>query len=84
MRGVSEELLAAYRACTTFEGVDEKGCAILKEGKAFLLPAEKQNKEEILSFNLVLKNFLHEFDRRRVEKLKQGYEQYMIDIPSIR
>lgn len=83
MRGVSEELLNAYRACSTFEGVDEKGCAIIKEGKAFLLPAEKQNKKEILSFDLVLKNFLYEFNRRRIEKLKQGYEQYMIDVPSI-
>ena len=83
MRGVSEELLNAYRACSTFEGVDEKGCAIIKEGKAFLLPVEKQNKKEILSFDLVLKNFLYEFNRRRIEKLKQGYEQYMIDVPSI-
>ena len=83
MRGVSEELLNAYRACSTFEGVDEKGCAIIKEGKAFLLPAEKQNKKEILSFDLVLKNFLYEFNRRRIKKLKQGYEQYMIDVPSI-
>lgn len=83
MRGVSEELLNAYRACSTFEGVDEKGCAIIKEGKAFLLPAEKQNKKEILSFDLVLKNFLYEFNRRRIEKLEQGYEQYMIDVPTI-
>lgn len=83
MRGVSEELLKAYRACSNFEGVDEKGCAIIKEGKAFLLPGEKQDKEEVLSFELVLKNFLHEFNRRRAEKLEQGYGQYMIDVPSI-
>lgn len=83
MRGVSEKLLSAYRACNTFEGVDGKGCAIIEEHDPFLLPAEKQGSEETLSFDLVLKNFLYEFNRRRAEKLKQGYEQSVINVPSI-
>lgn len=84
MHGVSEELLSAYRDCNIFEGADDQGFPIIREGKAFSLPAEKLNKIETLSFDLVLKNFLLEFDRRRAEKLNQGYELYTIEIPSIK
>lgn len=83
MHGISEELLFAYRDCNIFEGADDQGYPIIREGKAFLLPEEKQNKIETLSFDLVLKNFLQEFDRRRTEKLNQGDELYTIEIPTI-
>jgi hypothetical protein len=83
-KGLFEELLTAYRSANSFEGVDNKGFQIIQEHQPFLLDNEKKNRTDLLSFDFVIKTFLHEFDRRRVENLKNGYELYTIDAPRIK
>lgn len=63
-RGTSEDMLKAYRECNSYEGYDDKGMHILKEGKSFLLDSEKKNLIEPLNFELVKKTFEYEFNRR--------------------
>ena len=38
---------------------------------------------DVLNFDFVLKTFLYEFDRRREENLKNGYEPYKVIPPVI-
>ncbi len=83
-KGLFEELLTAYRSCNSFEGVDDRGYQIIKEHRPYLLDNERKNKVDTLSFDFVLKTFLHEFDVRRTEKLKNGYELYTISAPKIK
>jgi hypothetical protein len=83
-RGLFEELLMAYRGCNSFEGADEAGVQIIKEHQPFLLESEKKNQRDILSFDFVLKTYLHEFDRRREENLTNGYEVYTVTPPSMK
>ena len=63
-RGTSEFLLESYRACDTFEGIDDNGVQIIKEHTPFLLKDERKNAIEPLNFELVKKCFLKEFERR--------------------
>lgn len=64
-KGTSAYLLRAYRACNTFEGVDSAGVQIVREHRPFLLEEEKTDTLEPLSFDLVRRCFLHEFERRQ-------------------
>ncbi len=82
-KGLFEELLTAYRSSNSFEGVDDNGFQIVKNHQPFLVDSERKNQNDTLSFNFVLKTFLHEFERRREENLKNGYELYKIDYPKI-
>lgn len=63
-RGTSEFLLESYRACDTFEGIDENGVQIIDKHKPFLSEDERKNEIEPLNFELVKKCFLKEFERR--------------------
>jgi hypothetical protein len=83
-KGLFEELLIAYRSCNSFEGADENGFQIIREHQPFLLESEKKNQKDLLSFDFVIKTFLHEFDRRRVENLQNGYELYTVEAPEIK
>lgn len=83
-RGLFEELLTAYRSCNSFEGVDDKGVQIIETHQPFLLDSERKNQVDLLSFDFVIRTFLHEFDRRREENLKKGYELYTIEAPGIK
>ncbi len=83
-KGLFEELLIAYRSCNSFEGADDKGFQIIREHKPFLLESEKKNQMDLLSLDFVIKTFLHEFDRRRVENLQNGYELYTVEAPKIK
>ena len=83
-KGLFEVLLTAYRSCNSFEGVDDRGYQIVKEHQPFLLDSEKKDQTDILSFDFVLKTFLYEFDRRREEDLKNGYELYKVAAPEIK
>jgi hypothetical protein len=83
-KGLFEEMLMAYRSCNSFDGVDDKGFQIIGKHQPFILDSEKRNESEVLSFDLVLKTFLHEFDRRRQENLQKGYELYTIEPPKLR
>ncbi|MFA5814286.1 MAG: hypothetical protein WC865_01510 [Bacteroidales bacterium] len=83
-KGLFEDLLTAYRSSNSFEGVDSKGFQIVKQHQPFLLDSEKKNQTDLLSFDFVLKTFLHEFDRRREENLKNEYELYKVDAPKIK
>lgn len=62
--GTSTELLKAYRACDSFNGPDEKGNPRIIPGKPFLLDDEKTKAIEPLSFDLVKRVFIKEFERR--------------------
>jgi hypothetical protein len=83
-KGLFEELLTAYRSANSFEGVDNKGFQIIQEHQPFLLESEKKNQTDLLSFDFVLKTFLYEFDRRREENLKNGYEIYTVEAPELK
>lgn len=83
-RGLFEQLLMAYRSSNSFEGVDNKGFQIVNEHQGFLLDSEKKNQTDLLSFDFVLNTFLHEFDRRREEHLKNGYELYKVEAPELK
>lgn len=82
-KGLYEELLTAYRSSNSFEGVDASGFQIVKNHLPFLLDSEKKSRNDTLSFNFVLKTFLHEFDRRRAENLKNGFELFKVSGPKI-
>lgn len=82
-KGLFEELLTAYRSSNSFEGVDNDGFQIVNKHQPFLLDSENKNQADILSFDFVLKTFLHEFDRRREENIKNGYELYKVIVPKI-
>ena len=64
-RAIAEELLTAYRSTNLFAGVDSTGAPIIINQVPFLLPSEKTDQYVPLSFDLVKRTFLYEFDRRK-------------------
>jgi len=63
-KAIAEELLTAYRSTNLFAGVDSLGLPIIRNQTPYLLPSEKVNQYDRLSFDLVKKVFLYEFQRR--------------------
>jgi len=62
-------LLELYRECNTFLTVDMENdkAPVVREGKAFLKPGEKDGRIDRLNFNLVKDAFLYEMDRRHAD-----------------
>lgn len=62
-------LLELYRDCNVFLTVDEadEEAPVVREGKAFLKPGEKDGRRDILNFELVKNAFLYEMDRRHAD-----------------
>ena len=62
-------LLELYRDCNVFLTVDpaDDMAPVVREGKAFLKPGEKDGRSDVLNFNLVKNTFLYEMDRRHAD-----------------
>ena len=69
-------LLELYRDCNVFLTVDEEDdqAPVVREGKAFLKPGEKDGRSDMLNFDLVKKAFLYEMDRRHADGEVPDYE----------
>jgi len=63
-KAIVEELLTAYRSTNLFAGVDSLGLPVIKSQTPYLLPSEKVSQYDRLSFDLVKRVFLYEFQRR--------------------
>ena len=81
--GVFEDILSDYRGSDQFKGVDKSGAAVVAPGKAFIMDDEKTAEPIPLSFDMVLRTFLHEYARRADEIRKTGGELVSVEAPAM-
>jgi hypothetical protein len=75
-----ENILKDYRASNRFKGVNE-GKAVIEPGVPFLLPTERSNDFQPLSFELVKKTFVYEYNRIARGREVKGEKLQSVEAP---
>ena len=81
--GNYQEILKAYRSEYNFV-VKDDNYDPSRAGKPFLVADEKDHPAEPLSFDLVRRAFLKEYERRYEEYVKQGGKPYPVEAPPLK